>query len=236
MKPSSPYRKTCRLSCLGLALLPCFHALPLRADTLRSQLESLAKQNGILLEGLDRLGAAPARQAEGDAAQRIKALLSDYNFMIVGQGGRIERLAITSPKQFAPRPQSGGAVKTQRLGMHHQVGMVVLNGPNNVEIRTSLLVDTGATTVVLPASMIGPLGFRPEDLQAGASQTAGGAVQVKTGLLKSVKVGDVVAENVPVSFIADQRLGGARLLGMSFLNRFRFSLDDASNELLLLPK
>ena len=40
--------------------------------------------------------------------------------------------------------------------------------------KLSLVVDTGATTVVLPSSMIGPLGFAAEDLQDGWSETAGG--------------------------------------------------------------
>lgn len=219
--------------CLSLALaLPCHQAW---GESLRSQLENLAKENRIHIEGLDRLGPEPAMDVEGDLEQRIKALLSDYNFLAVGEGKKIEQLTILSAKQRGPRPQSSGAVKTQRLGSHHQV-QAALSGPNNVEIGTSLLVDTGATTLVLPESMIGPLGFVAGRLQSGMSQTAGGSIPIKTGVLKTVKVGDVVAENVTVSFIPDQKLSGARLLGMSFLNRFRFSLDDGDNELLLLSK
>jgi len=235
MIPAKPYRPLSRLGALCLAGAVCVAAFPAQAASLRAQLESLAKQNGIAVEGLDRLGAEPARQVEGDTAQQIQSLLSDYNFMSVGQGGKIEKLTITSLKQHSPRPKASGAVKTQRLGTHHQV-QAQLSGPNNVEIGISLLVDTGATTLVLPTSMIAQLGFFPDGLQTGTSQTAGGTIPVKTGLLKSVKVGDVIAENVPVSFVSDQRLGGARLLGMSFLNRFRFSLDDANNELLLMSK
>lgn len=232
MTTDTPHGSLPRLSALALALLLCTQA---QAETLRTQLERLAKQNGIVIEGLDRLGAEPAKQAGGDAAQQVKALLSDYNFLIVGQGGKIERLTITSAKDFSPRPQASGSVKTRRLGTHHQV-QAVLNGPNNAEIPITLLVDTGATTVVLPASMMTALGFEAGQLQTATSQTAGGAIPTRIGVLRSLKVGDVLAENVPVSFIADQKLGGARLLGMSFLNRFRFSLDDDNNELLLMAK
>jgi aspartyl protease family protein len=206
-----------------------------QAETLRSQLETLAQENGIRIEGLDRLGTEPSRQAGGDVTQRIKSLLADYNFMLVGQSGRIERVAITSLKHVAPKPKSYGAVKTQRVGVHHQV-QATLNGPNNIAIAVSLLVDTGATTLVLPESMMQRLGFSREGLQDGFSQTAAGSVPVKTGMLRSVRVGDVSAENVPVSFISDQKLNGARLLGMSFLNRFRFSLDDENSELQLMQK
>ncbi len=205
------------------------------AETLRSQLETLAKENGIHMEGLDRLYDEPPKQVEGDVAGRIKLMLADYNFMIVGQSGKIERVTITSVKNVTPRPKSSGTVKTQRLGAHHQV-QAKLNGPNNTEMTVSLLIDTGATTIVLPTSMIQPLGFNPEALQNGISQTAAGSVPIKTGMLKSVRIGDVLAENVPVSFINDQKLNGAKLLGMSFLNRFRFSLDDDNSELLLMSK
>ena len=234
MIPFQPRPRFASLAfCLGMALaLPCHRAW---GESLRSQLETLGKENHILIEGLDRLGPEPSMDAEGDVGQRIKALLSDYNFMAVGEGKKIERLTILSAKQHGPRPQSSGTVKTQRLGSHHQV-QAALIGPNNVEIGADLLVDTGASTLVLPESMIGPLGFVAGRLQNGVSQTAAGTIPIKTGMLKTVKVGDVIAENVTVSFIPDQKLSGARLLGMSFLSRFRFSLDDDNNELLLLSK
>lgn len=231
MSPSTRFRKPTWAILFCIALL----APQARADSLRGQLESLAKANSIVVEGLDRLDDEPARPVDGDAAQQIKALLSGYNFMAVGTDSKIERLVITSPKQLVARPQVSGTVKTQRIGTHHQV-QAVLNGPNNGDVSAKLLVDTGATNLVLPESMIAALGFTRQALRASTSQTAGGSVAVKTGLLKSVKVGDVLAWDVSVSFVADQKLGATGLLGMSFLNRFRFSLDDESNELLLLSK
>ena len=227
--------KTPPLTAIFIAILLFMPGQQVRAETLRSQLEALAKETGVRIEGLDRVGNEPPRQNEGDVTQRIRALLADYNFMIVGQNGRIERVAITSLKDVAPKPKSSGTVKTQRMGAHHQI-TATLSGPNNMDVVASLLVDTGATTLVLPESMIRQLGFSQQNLQNGISQTAAGTIPVKTGVLKSVRIGDVSAENVPVSFINDQKLNGARLLGMSFLNRFRFSLDDENSELQLMAK
>ncbi len=235
MISSCPSRKIWPLTAAFIAILLFAPGTRVQAETLRSQLETLAQETGVRIEGLDRVGNEPPRQNEGDVAQRIKALLADYNFMIVGQNGRIERVTITSLKNIAPKPKSSGTVKTQRMGAHHQV-TATLNGPNDIDVAVSLLVDTGATTLVLPVSMIRQLGFSQESLQDGISQTAAGSIPVKTGVLKSVRVGDVLTENVPVSFISDQKLNGARLLGMSFLNRFRFSLDDENSELQLMPK
>jgi aspartyl protease family protein len=204
-------------------------------DTLRTQLENLAKEHRFHIDGLEQLGSEPSKQTEGDIRRQINSLLADYNFMIVGGGVKIERVSISSLKNVAPKPKSSGAVKTRRMGAHHQV-RALLYGPNDVEISTNLMVDTGASTLVLPESMIQSLGFSLENLRNSVSQTAAGQVPVKTGVLKSVRIGDISAENVTVSFINDQKLNGTRLLGMSFLNRFRFSLDDENNELQLMSK
>ena len=40
-------------------------------------------------------------------------------------------------------------------------------------------------------------------------------------------------QNVAVAFIDDARLNGNLLLGMSFLRRFRVTLDDDNNQLIL---
>ncbi len=231
-----PLRKAWLLTVVFATMALVLPVTSVNADTLRSQMENLAKENGFRIEGLEQLGGEPSKQTDGDIRQRITALLADYNFMLVGgSGNKIERVTVTSLKNVAPKPKSSGTVKTQRMGAHHQV-RAMISGPNSGDIAISLLVDTGATTLVLPESMIQRLGFTPETLQNGISQTAAGSVPVKTGVLKSVKLGEVVAENVPVSFINDQKLNGTRLLGMSFLNRFRFSLDDENNELQLQSK
>jgi aspartyl protease family protein len=213
--------------------LPVFAA----AGDLRGELEALAAQGGFSIEGLARLGPEPAGLAEGTPVERLKALLQDYNYLVVqSRPGLIERVLITSRKAADGAKSADRAyVETTRLGTHHQV-QATLAGPNAVARTVPLLVDTGASTIVLPESMIEELGFAPEALQDGISQTASGTVPVKIGVLRSVRVGAVAAGDVQVAFIADRRLNGALLLGMSFLNRFRMTIDDVGNELILLAK
>jgi aspartyl protease family protein len=204
---------------------------------LRGRLESLASQGGFAIEGLDWIGPEPAGNESGTTLERLKDLLRDYNYVLV-QGGRsgIESVRITSRKDVEARGSAGSAyVGTVRMGSHHQVDAAIA-GPNGVAKTVRLIVDTGATTIVLPESMIPELGFGPESLQNGTSQTASGNVATKIGTLSSVRVGAVAAENVMVGFIADARLKGAMLLGMSFLQRFRMTIDDQQNELILLAK
>ena len=207
------------------------------AGDLTGALEALAAQAGFVVEGLDRIGPEPARNADGTTAERLRTLLQDYNYLVIqSRPGAIEKVLVTSRKAPEARGSADRAhVGTIRIGTQHQVE-AILTGPNAVAQTVSLIVDTGASTLVLPTSMIREMGFRPEDLRDGSSQTASGTVPVKTGTLGSVRVGAVAASDVPVSFIADRKLQGAMLLGMSFLQRFRVTIDDARNELVLFAR
>ncbi|MGX2039836.1 retropepsin-like aspartic protease family protein [Methylocaldum sp. MU1018] len=227
-------RRLRRLLC-GLLLTGTVSAWA-ESETLRARLESLASDNGFAVEGLDRLGPESARAAEGDLPARIKTLLDDYNYVLMnGRSGAIERLLITSAKTPAQARSRAVTVKTTRLGPHHQVDAVLV-GPNGVALQVALMVDTGASTLALPESMAGELGFAPEALRPGISQTANDTVPIRVGLLGSVQVGPASVTAVPVAFFPDDRLRGARLLGMSFLSRFRMTLDETQNELILLAK
>jgi clan AA aspartic protease (TIGR02281 family) len=206
------------------------------AESLRSTLKALAQQEGFRIEGADQLGRERAAAAEGELPERLEALLKDYNYLLTyGTGGRIATVRITSPKRPGPKPTDRAYVQTTRIGGHHQIA-AELTGPNGDRVPVELMVDTGASMVVLPESMMQPLGFHAANLGSGTSQTASDTIAVKVGMLDEVRVGGVTAREVHVSFIPDDKLKGTKLLGMSFLNHFKFSLDDDANELILLSK
>jgi aspartyl protease family protein len=207
-----------------------------QASSLRERLEGVASEAGIAVSGLDRVGDEPARDATGDLRDRLRTLLQDYNYLLThGDRGKIEKLVITSLKQPDRKGSASAYISTTRAGVHHQVEARIA-GPDGDERTVVLLVDTGASSIVLPASMVEQLGFQPEDLLPGRSRTASGLVAVQMGNLRSVQVGDARAENVPVTFMPNGRLGVAGLLGMSFLERFRLTLDDARDEMILQPR
>ena len=206
------------------------------AAGLGNQISDLAAAHGFAVSGLERLGDAPGKPVEGDPRARLEALLQGFNYVIVDSStGGIERVLISSAKGPAAEMVRGARVKTTRRGNHHIVKAVLI-GPSGARRTASLMVDTGASTVVLPKSMSRALGFRDADLRDGWSQTANGRMRIRQGRLHSVQVGQAIVQNVAVNFVDDRGLGGNLLLGMSFLGRFRVTFDDENRSLILINK
>lgn len=86
---------------------------------------------------------------------------------------------------------------------------------NGMSVR--FLVDTGASMVSLGASDARRLGIDFAKGQVGLSQTANGLTQVSRVKLDTVKIGEIVLNNVDAS--VHQQDMPVVLLGMSFLNR-----------------
>jgi aspartyl protease family protein len=224
-----------------MILLAAFPALPSNSQTssasgsgsLRNALDALATSHGIAVQGLETVEDEPAPPVIGTPQRRIEAMLSDYSYMLVRKpGGGVEALVIMGRKTRVVPPPDDITVETSRRGAHHIV-MGVLAGPGGDEVTVPLIVDTGASTIVLPSSLIERLGFVPEDLTDGIMETANRRVAGKKAVLASAAIGETVERDVAVTFIDDDRLGGAMLLGMSFLGRYRLTIDDAANRIVL---
>lgn len=127
-------------------------------------------------------------------------------------------------------------IKTTRKQGHH-VMRVALKGPNGETHMKSLLVDTGATEIILPASMIAVLGFKESQLQEANIQTANGVIPAHRGRLSSIELGgpdrSEVLERVYVLFVDDVALGGTALLGMNVLGKYNVTFLDGENQILL---
>jgi clan AA aspartic protease (TIGR02281 family) len=130
-------------------------------------------------------------------------------------------------------------LQTSRFGPHHIV-RAALVGPNGRTQLVSFILDTGATDIVLPASMIETLGFRSSELTRISMQTANGMTQGQRGTLRSVEIGgpDIsdVIPRVPVIFISDASTGGHALLGMSVLARYSMTIEDRENRIILVKR
>jgi aspartyl protease family protein len=127
-------------------------------------------------------------------------------------------------------------IKTKRSFGHH-VMRVSLEGPSGKEIQKSLLVDTGATEVILPASMAKSLGYDLDRLEETAVQTANGVIGAWRGKLTSLGLTGTdrseVLRRVNVIFVSDSALGETALLGMNVLRNYNVTFVDSANEIRL---
>ena len=214
-----------------------------QADNLKDQLDKLSRNQNISIKNTDLIQPAAPIKVSGSIEEQLKQLLVDYNYVQLSNSqGNIEKIIIMSVKRYdhskpvsvteVPGKNADPSVKTTRNGYHHMV-QTELSGPNGAKINLSLLVDTGATTVVLPASFKAKLGFNDHNLESGISETANGRIETLQGTLKSVTVGNASAKDVEVSFLSDDKLQNSGLLGMSFLGRFQLMFDDAQNQITL---
>ncbi|MGF1639476.1 MAG: TIGR02281 family clan AA aspartic protease [Rhodospirillales bacterium] len=204
---------------------------------LGGQVEALAARAGFPVQGLDRIGDAPARDVDEAAPlEQLETLLKGFNYLVVHDAdGGVRELRILS-RGPAPQPAARrDAVGTERSGGRHVVE-AELTGPTGNKRTVRLVVDTGASTLVLPSSMIAPLGFGPDDLDDDEAETANGTVDVRVGTLRSVRVGQAEVRDVAVGFITDDRIGDQHLLGMSFLERFRLTIDPKTDKIVLQPR
>ncbi len=203
---------------------------------LKGQVQALAESQGYEVEGIDRLGDGEAVAAEGDDSMQLKTALIGFSYVLwQDTASGVNRLKILGPKGPTPVLVKSYAIPTRKRGSQRVVSGEV-QGPGDASAIVSLIVDTGATTIVLPSSMIATLGFGDDELREDTLQTVNGEVEAKRATLTSLTVGELTEANIEVSFVDDERVGGAALLGMSFLDRFKFTIDDDGSQLLLIPK
>jgi clan AA aspartic protease (TIGR02281 family) len=116
----------------------------------------------------------------------------------------------------------------------------ILTGPSGQPQGVSFIVDTGASDVVLPSSVMKRLGFEASDLPGLQMQTANGVVSAKRGVLKTLEFGSgesrEVIQRVTVLFISDAAIGGAALMGMNVLGRYNMTIEDDADRIVLVRR
>ena len=224
------------------------------------ELQRLMAQYGFEVRGIEQTAEMEGRAEGAELVPRLRVLLDGFDHVIVqtDNGGvdRViilgEKVAVVAPPLIIDSEGSGSpsdaasegeegqpgdpiVLPTQRQGTSHAVNLTI-EGPNGQRVQRVLLIDTGSDHVVLPASLIGPLGISPNDLRMQTVQTANGTVDARLGTLSGVWLGETRVEGVSAAFIDDTRLGGNALLGMSLLGRFRVTIDDEKNQLTLAAR
>lgn len=141
------------------------------------------------------------------------------------------------PQAITATPPEGIVIPTDFAKGRHLIE-AVLTGPNGRAITVPLILDTGATSIVLPSSMKARLGFNHNNLSTVKSHTAGGTVKSFKGRLASAAVGQGRVDELAIVFIDDSDFGRSDegLLGMSFLRHFRLTVLTSPPRIILVPK
>ena len=133
--------------------------------------------------------------------------------------------------QCSDRMGTGKATLRFGSGARRVTSKVTLNGATPAD----LIVDTGASTVVLGAQLATRLGLRYDQWPARRATTAGGLRDVRIGYLDEVTVQGVSARHVECAVITDM-VGVEGLLGLSFLARFEMHTDPSKGVLTLVDR
>ncbi len=166
-------------------------------------------------------GAPPRTISAGQkTAEGVLLVSTTAERAILEFDGRRETLEIG--QHFATPSGSGPArvaIAPDGQGHHWIIGQV--NGKS-----TRFLVDTGATTVTLPASVARAAGIDYLKGERGAVQTANGQAAAFRTRADTVTVGDITLFQVD-AVVLEAGLESA-LLGMSFLSRTEMTRDGAN--------
>ena len=158
-------------------------------------------------------GGAPRTVAVGGkTADGVKVLAAGGDTATIEVDGKKRVLRIG--QNVTVRATAGGRATTVLTadGRGHFLTTGSINGASR-----RFLVDTGASTVARGASDARRAGVDPTRGEKGFAQTANGVAEVSRVRLHSVRVGDIVLNDVEAT-VHSQDMPMV-LLGMSFLNR-----------------
>lgn len=140
-------------------------------------------------------------------------------------------IAAVTVDQLADRAPSRGSEAAAMSESGHATGGIVRliadrGGHYHADIAvdgrvTRMLVDTGASFVVLRESDARAAGLRPD--RSGKTyrlSTANGIVEAEGARIREMRLGPIIVRDVEAIIMSDEQLG-SNLLGMSFLSQLR---------------
>ena len=116
-----------------------------------------------------------------------------------------------------------------KRGAHYLLNIAV-----NTNQNTQLVIDTGASITVLPRSFINSLYPTPDYLGTIKVNTANGQTVARRYRVESIQVGQHVLTGFDV--LAMSQNTGHGLLGMNFLQHFKFNINQQTNKLELVKQ
>ena len=170
----------------------------------------------VINHGAPRTLSVGQRSAEG-----VLLVSSSSKGAVLEIDGKREALEMGQHVETAAQSGSRATVTlpADSRGQFYANGMV-----NGAHVR--FMVDTGATSILLPASDAARLGVDYQRGERWQIQTANGNAPAYHVVLDSVTLGDITLHNVD-AVVAEAAGLDVALLGMSFLNRTEMRRDGA---------
>ncbi len=127
----------------------------------------------------------------------------------------------------------------KQVSMDKQSGHVVVVTTLNNKVKANLILDTGASLIILSNKIAGSLGIDVNDANAKPVELKmadGRKTEAKMVVLESVSVQDSEIKNIEAAVLPEKDSAAVPedgLLGMSFLKRFNFKIDQKNDKLIL---
>ena len=175
---------------------------------IRALVERLSQRYAALKADAD----AQSALAEWNAAANTKFEIKPSSYLL-NSVKKLESLEKTVVSEKIPLRREGNSY----------FATVVINGKPPQE----MIVDTGASSVVLPYSVAIECGVKPEESTATVIATVADGSKVKSKLLQldSIRIGKFTAEHVECCVLPPEAKNAPSLLGMTYLSRFNVSIN-----------
>lgn len=180
-----------------------------------------------------------------DRLQRNGEAMLQYQYVV--DHGRDDKLIRYARRRLASLQQSGGSpdnrphvvVPLKDFRNALMVDVTLVNERNGRSARGTFIVDTGATYTSISTEMAEQLGLYPD---TGSSEsvritTANGRIDVPKVYLDEVRLDGLTASDVATTVI-HVRPGSSfsGLLGLSFIQQFRMTIDTENRRLVFEPR
>jgi clan AA aspartic protease (TIGR02281 family) len=128
-----------------------------------------------------------------------------------------------------------GMILTETISLQRDGGVFLVDTTLNNKVTKSMIFDTGASSISLPADLASQVGLKPTaDTPTVEVHIADGSkVEAKLMTLDTVRVGKFVAENVQCLVMPPKYSNAPALLGGSFLRNFAYKITPETGKLTL---
>ncbi|HEY0800401.1 MAG TPA: retroviral-like aspartic protease family protein [Steroidobacteraceae bacterium] len=200
-----------------------------------------AKAHYVQAELFAKAGKVSLARKELDTAARLNPGLSEFSAQSVqalkAQLGVQPGLYTKVVPEQSTITHSAQSLTTSRIPLARAGGTLIAPVIINDAIKLNFTVDSGAADVNIPADVFSTLvragTINRSDIKGSRRyvNANGESSEWETFIIRSLKVGDVVVENVEASVGSPK---APLLLGQSFLKRFKnWSVDNTTQELIL---